>query len=244
MNVVIVNGWAMPSSIWSEFCDLLKRIIACESCRVIDLDRSLNSNEWVQYLDNFIKPDTLLIGWSLGGMLAIEYAHQHPEKTLGLCTLQMNPKFVTGTDWPSAMAPSVFQEFKQLVEHDTKSDAKNMTKRFGFLVTTKGLDALGDLKKLKVHFSASSIPSENVLRESLELLGNLDVRNKLSTTDIPQLHIYGEHDQLVPKAAAKQIKVLSDQAHVELVEGISHLPCYSASKPLIKRIAEFAGDLN
>ena len=244
VNVVIINGWAMPSGIWHEFCDSLKKNSIYDHCRVVDIDLCLSANEWVQYIDELIKPDTLLMGWSLGGMLAVEYAHQHPEKMRGLCTLQMNPKFVAEPGWPTAMTPSVFQEFKQLAAGDEEVDAKKMVKRFGFLVTTKGLDALGDLKKLKTHFSVSSTPSSDTLSQSLELLDTLDARNKLATIDAPQLHIYGEHDQLIPKTVAKQVKALSDRAQIEVIDGVSHLPCYSANRLLIKRINEFAGGLN
>jgi pimeloyl-ACP methyl ester esterase len=240
MNIVIINGWAMPASIWTEFCDQLKIAVAYDNCQVIDIDRCLTSSEWIQYLDEIIKPNTLLIGWSLGGMLSLEYAHQHPEKVLGLCTLQMNPKFVTGSGWSSAMEPGAFQEFKQLAE----CDAKSMTKRFGFLVTAKGLDGLGDLKKLKQNFTVSTIPPVDVLQNSLELLETLDTRAKLGTLRLPQLHIYGENDQLVPKATAKQVEVLNDQVHIELIEGVSHFPCYSAASRIIERITQFAGGLN
>lgn len=244
MNVVIINGWAMPFGIWHEFCDSLKISPTYDHCRVIDIDRRLNLSEWIQYLDTIIKPDTLLIGWSLGGMFAVEYAHQHPEKIRGLCTLQMNPKFVAEPEWPTAMTQRVFQEFKQLIESGKEADAKKMVKRFGFLVSTKGIDALADLKKLKTHFSVSSIPSSDTLSQSLELLDTLDVRNKLAMIVSPQLHIYGEHDQLIPMTAAKQVKALSDRAHIEVIDGVSHLPCYSATSLLIKRINEFVGGFN
>ena len=240
MNVVIINGWAMPSGIWCDFCDQLKTIVAYDDCQIIDIDRCLTSNEWVQSLDEIIKPNTLLIAWSLGGMLALEYAHRYPEKIVGLCTLQMNPKFVTGSGWSSAMESGAFQEFKQLAE----CDAKSMTKRFGFLVIAKGLDSLGDLKKLKQNFTASTIPSVDVLQNSLELLETLDARAKLGTLRLPQLHIYGENDQLVPKATAKQVEALNDQVHIELIEGVSHFPCYSAASRIIERISKFAGGLS
>ncbi len=244
MNIVILNGWAMPSGIWAQFCDLLKSSITYTTCRVIDIDRSFNASEWMEYLDDLIEPDTLLIGWSLGGMLALEYAHQYPEKLRGICSLQMNPKFVAASDWPSGMAAETFQAFKLLANSEEQTDIKRLISQFSFLVTAKGVDALGDLKALKVRFSVGAIPSVDVLSRSLELLELLDVRDKISTLTVPQLHLLGERDQLVPSSVFKSLASLNGRAHVEVLDGVSHCPCYSASERMVARIAAFSGGLN
>lgn len=244
MNIVILNGWAMPGSIWGQFCDLLNSNLTDERCRVIDIDRRLSVDQWVQYLDDLIQPDTLLIGWSLGGMLALEFASQHPEKIRGVCTLQMNPKFVAADDWSSAMDLDVFNEFSQLAGSDIKVDIQNLIKRFSFLVTAKGLNGVGDLRALKSAFSVDSIPAKDILCQSLELLEMLDVRDKINALKVPQLHLLGEYDQLVPQSAFEQIKALNNGAYVELLEGVSHCPCFSAAERTAKRVAEFAGALN
>lgn len=244
MNIVILNGWAMPSGIWAQFCDLLKSNITYKSCRVIDIDRCLSTEQWVQYLDERVEPDTLLMGWSLGGMLAIEYAHQRPERIRSVCTLQTNPKFVVGDDWSSAMTQEAFNGFRQLAGSDDIAGVKTLIKRFSFLTTTQGLDGIGDLKALKTTFSVESIPANNILCQSLELLEQLDVRDKISTLKVPQLHLLGEVDQLVPQSVSEQIKQLNSGAYVELIEGVSHCPCYSAAERMVTRVAKFAGELN
>ncbi|UZE97089.1 alpha/beta fold hydrolase [Alkalimarinus alittae] len=244
MQIAIINGWAMPSVIWSGFCDLLSTKMRYESHKIIDIDRCLSVEQWVQYLDEMIEHDTLLIGWSLGGMLALEYVHRHPAKIRGLCTLQMNPKFVAAHDWPSAMTEDVFGEFKQLAASDRQADVKRLIKQFSFLVTAKGFDALDDLKALKPIFSVDSIPITNVLSQSLDLLESLDVRDKISTLERPQLHLLGEHDQLVPQSVFKQLTELNRHANVELIEGVSHLPCYSAAERIVVPMTKFAGGLS
>lgn len=244
MNIVIVNGWAMPSSIWSDFCSLLSDKITSKNCKIIDIDRCLNIKSWLRYLDDSIEPDTLLIGWSLGGMLALEYAHQHPDKLRGICCLHMNPKFVVADDWPAAMAPEEFEAFKQLANRDDKVGVKKLIKQFSFLTTTKGLDAISDLKALKSTFSVESIPRLDVLNQSLGLLESLDVRGRISALEIPQYYLLGEHDQLVPQAAVNQIQALNHSARVELLKGVSHFPCYSAAERIVASMTEFAGELN
>ena len=244
MNIVILNGWAMPFGIWAHFCDLLKSNITYKSCSVIDIDRCLGVDQWSQYLDDLIQPDTLIVGWSLGGMLAIDYAHQHPEKLRGVCTLQTNPKFVATDDWPSAMTHEAFDGFKQLAGSEAKADINNLIKRFAFLTTAQGLDGIGDLRALKTTFSVDAIPTQEILCQSLELLEQLDVRDQISTLKVPQFHLLGECDQLVPQSVFEQIKALNSGARIELIEGVSHCPCYSAAERIVTRVAKFMGDLN
>lgn len=244
MNIVILNGWAMPCRIWGPFCDLLNSNLTYERCNVIDIDRRLSVDEWMEYLDESIESDTLLIGWSLGGMLALQFASRYPDKIRGVCTLQMNPKFVACDDWPSAMDADVFNGFSQLAGSDVKTDVLSFIKRFAFLVTAQGLNGGGDLRALKSAFSVATIPAKDVLCQSLELLALLDIRDTISSLEVPQLHLLGENDQLVPQSVFIQFKALSDVAHIELIKGVSHCPCYSAAEPIAKRVAEFAGELN
>ncbi|MFD2229255.1 alpha/beta fold hydrolase [Alkalimarinus sediminis] len=243
MNIVILNGWAMPSGIWAHFCDLLKANSLFQSCNIIDIDRGLSAEQWLHYLDGLISPDTLLIGWSLGGMLAVEYAGQYPAKICGVCTLQMNPKFVATDEWSTAMAADEFEAFKQLASSDDIADVKTLIKRFSFLVTARGMDG-GDLRALKKVFTYDSVPPNDVLCQSLELLASLDAREKISTLEVPQLHLLGERDQLVPESVFKRVKALNDSAHVELLEGVAHCPCYSAASLIEQRVTKFAGALN
>ncbi len=246
INIVLINGWAMPKNIWEGFIDKLEAQANFGSVRVVDIDRCMTVKEWVNYLDDLVQPNTLLIGWSLGGQLAVEYSAQHPEKLVGLCTLQMNPKFVVSSDWPHGMAMETFFEFKRLAEYD----AVKMVKRFGFLVTAKGHEALQDLKQLQKMFIADTLPPVDVLLQGLELLETLDVRAVISEISFPQLHIYGESDQLVPCAvAASMSSFIStkddlEKGDVELVAGLSHFPCLGSVTQVIDRICKFSGGLS
>ncbi|WP_250654883.1 alpha/beta fold hydrolase [Alkalimarinus coralli] len=253
MNIVIINGWGMPSGIWAGFCDLLNAHIAYKRCKVIDIDRTLSVSEWVDYLNDIVEPDTLLVGWSLGGMLALEYAYQHPQNIRGVCLMQVNPKFVAGPDWSTAMDYGVFQAFKGLAGSENEADIKRLISRFSFLVTAGGVDALGDLKALKKCFSVDSVPTAKVLYQSLELLESLDVRNRLKDLKVPLLHLFGEQDQLVPVDVACQVDSALQRSElvckgrhfsrrVELIPEMSHFPCVSAADLVVKQIVRFIGE--
>ena len=243
VNIVLINGWAMPGGIWDEVFNKLVALPGCSSTQVVNLDRSLSIKQWMRYLDDLIPRNTLLIGWSLGGMLATEYAAQYPEKLRGLCTLQMNPKFVASEEWPSAMSEALFSEFKGLIEQDINA----LVKRFGFLVTARANDAIKDLKRLKRQFKADALYSVEVLKNSLEHLECMDVRRRLDALKLPQLHIYGDQDQLVPVEVASQVQSLFAQQRglevVEIIPNMSHYPCYGAAPKVVERIDKFVGEL-
>jgi|GEM_PF-4711110 len=73
-----------------------------------------------------------LIGWSLGGMLAVALAHRYPEPVTGVITLGANACFSTQADWPNAMPRSTFEQFYKRFQRSPE----RALKRFAFLCTS------------------------------------------------------------------------------------------------------------
>src|SRR5690606_37767091 len=60
----------------------------------------------------------LVLGWSLGGLLASAYAAAWPSRVSGLITLAANPCFVARDTWPAAMAPATNKQFNRAFGRD------------------------------------------------------------------------------------------------------------------------------
>lgn len=73
-----------------------------------------------------------LVGWSLGGMLAVALAHRYPESVTGVITLGANACFSTQADWPNAMPRSTFEQFYKRFQRSPE----RALKRFAFLCTS------------------------------------------------------------------------------------------------------------
>ncbi len=58
-------------------------------------------------------PPGRLMGWSLGGLYAIELALRHPEKFSELILVASNPCFVTRSDWNCAIDAAVLDTFAE-----------------------------------------------------------------------------------------------------------------------------------
>ena len=83
-------------------------------------------------------------------------------------------------------------------------------------------DSRHHIKRLKTHIPAtdSAVQAAHLLH--LHWLQTLDTRSLLSTLAVPQLHVFGANDALIPVAMVSQL-ALSTSAHTHVIAGASHL---------------------
>jgi len=231
--LVLVHGWGHHGGVWSTLLDQLKShfyvqvldlpgygVVAngdAAQCDCCETDWQLDS-----LLHAFLAlPPAIWCGWSLGGMLATRFASFAPERVKGLVTISSNLVFVEKNDWPMAMPNTVFQQFVAALN----SDAKATLSRFVGLICQGSATIRADLRVLK------SVPggetSQSTLLSSLQLLDQLDTRADISALDLPQCHLLGENDALVPAAVASVIGDLNAAAEVMVIAGAGHAPFLS-----------------
>src|SRR5690606_36628265 len=116
-----------------------------------------------------ISAQATLIGWSLGGMLAVALAARYPDKVKRLITLAANVKFVASDDYSTAMPPAVNQHFSSSFNTDPQRTLKLLS----------GLLAQGDAEERtllrRLRAASTAAPTSN-WEAALTLLSELDVR--------------------------------------------------------------------
>lgn len=163
----------------------------------------------------------VLVGWSLGGMLALQLMRRFPDRFEAVVTVCSNACFVTRDDWPEAMARDTFKSFY----NDYRYDSDKTHKRFGLLVT-QGSDQRRELSRSLIWDGRD--PEQRL--HMLAVLGILDNRVLLRDTQRPVLHCLGARDALVPAAAGQLLEQNNAQARVVVHPQASHaLP---AEQPL------------
>jgi malonyl-CoA O-methyltransferase len=177
----------------------------------------------------------VLVGWSLGGQLALELAVRNPQGVAAVVTLCSNPCFVATGDWPG-MNEHEFRAFQAGYREDPVAGLR----RFDSLQSGGASNRRGLLRELQRQRQA--LPGV-ALQAGLAWLAQLDQRAALSRLAIPQLHLLAEHDALVPGAAlgAQLEQLLSGNgtAEVQLLAGASHLAPLEAPAAVAARIDEF-----
>lgn len=225
-DLVLLHGWGMSSAVWRHWLPLLRR-----RCNVILLDlpgfgRSpaqphLTEDELVDQLADYVPAGAALLGWSLGGNLALVFAERFPERCAAIMTLACNPAFIAHEDWLPGMPADMFRQF----QHDL-TDHPTVTLRRFLGLQTRGSDGERQLARwLRDVAPADTDPA--VLQWGLRMLAQLDAREALRKCPVPGVHVYGSADVLVPGAVARAVGVLNAEHWVVLLDRAAHLPFVS-----------------
>jgi pimeloyl-[acyl-carrier protein] methyl ester esterase len=241
--LALVHGWGMNARVFDTLVDLL----AVEfDVRALDLPghggraalphNSLHS--WADDLAQQLPDNTTLLGWSLGGQVAMRAALDHPQKIARLILLASTPKFVVAEDWDRGMAAVDLQEFGAALLADPQATLL----RFLSLQTRgmPGQKAL--LLQLRQTLLAAPAADSAALTAGLTILHDTDLRAELPQLAQPTLVLHGALDTLTsPAAGAWLAETLPHARHIEFARA-AHAPHLSHGADVATAIGRFTHD--
>ncbi|WP_299734073.1 alpha/beta fold hydrolase [uncultured Endozoicomonas sp.] len=221
--IVLISGWAMPAGVMETLAEALdadhRRVSIVQLPGLVsELDAYRKPYDWnvlLDYLDQqlFEKP-AVLVGWSLGGMLATLYASRHPENVAGVVNLAANACFVQKSDWPEAMSPALFSSFSE----GLAESAGKTLRQFALLCASGSPQRKAQITLLQSLVDDAEL-DQTTLKELLALLGGSDLRSALADLRCPISHMFGKDDGLVPASAAELIETRFPTHRVQVLEG-------------------------
>jgi len=242
-DLVLLHGWALHGGMWGPWLDELAGIARLH---LVDLPGHGRSG-WpagvrdLEGLARAVYPavprGAALLGWSLGGMVAITLARRHPRQPRALVLVATTPKFVAGPDWEHGMRLGVFEEFARGLAGNYRGTVQN----FLTLQTRGDEHAFETLRLLRGHLSSHGEPDPRALAAGLAILRDADLRVELARIDLPTLVIAGEHDRLTPPAAGRAIATALPCARFQLVERSGHAPFLSHPAEVLAEVRGFLG---
>ncbi len=241
-HLVLVHGWAMHSGIFAPLTEILQNRYTVHCVDLPGHGRSRASTlplEPTAVVDAIRErvPCALWLGWSMGGLFALEAAlGDHPEELSGLIMLSSTPRFVAAADWPQGMAREQFEHFAT----DLTRDYRATINRFLALEVLGDLQAHGDLRALKHDLYAHGTPHPARLQEGLALLDSSDRRAGLPRLTVPSLWIAGRRDRLVSPAAMRKASALAGGRYLEL-QHAAHAGFLGHAAPIATAIDELTG---
>jgi pimeloyl-[acyl-carrier protein] methyl ester esterase len=242
--LVLLHGWAMHGGI---FAPLAERLRTRYTLHLVDLPGHGRARADAQPLElapvaaalAAQLPRAIWVGWSLGGLVALQVAQAHPERVRGLAMLAAPPRFCRGDGWEAGMDPAVFAQFGA----DLGRDFAGTLDRF-LALEAHGSDHMrAELRTLREQVHAAGDPAPRALAEGLAILHGADLRAGLPSLQMPSLWIAGRRDRLVSPAALQAAAALAPAADFSEIAGAGHAPFLTHADAVAAAIDAFAGKL-
>lgn len=240
LPLVLIHGWASSSKVWQPLVEKLnlKRdlwLIDLPACGDNEFFDDFGEEDLLTELARSLPDQCILLGWSLGGMLATKLAVDYPDKVHALITLAANRYFVENSRWPWAMKESTFQTFYKHFLHNPESAFKRFI----------ALQALGDANKKALMRSFEQLSLSPIKKQNgnwtrlLNILSTLDNSESTGKLSCPGLHFFAANDALVPSEAASHIYSNSPGQNVEVLSDCGHALHLSRPEVIARKINNF-----
>lgn len=240
-EVVFLHGWGVNCGV---FRGLLNHLQSHMKIRFLDLPGfgvnahldvgELDFDGYCRIINAHLHDGCVLVGWSLGGLIAQHIANSGRRDLKKLVTICSSPQFVEQGDW-LGIKPQVLAQF----EAQLQGDYRKTLERF-LAIQSMGSDtARADFKQLKYQVFEHGLPSATALKKGLRFLSQTDIRAQLSASQVPTLRIFGERDSLVPVQSVQDIQQLDPHANHVVVEKASHAPFISHPHQFVKIFKDF-----
>ena len=224
-TLCFLHGWGFDQRIWSDFVDgfpLDDWNVKTPALPGYDgtAPRVLGMDDVARSLLTEVPDDSILVGWSLSGMIGIRIASLKTIRKLIL--LASSPCFVKKNDWPCGTGAVLVEGLMKRIQDDPDRALQEFA-----LLSSKGdgipratcqvLSAL--LTKSRAHTRA--------LIDGLAMLLHTDLRGEFSGLRCKSGVILATNDRLLPVAAGAAMLSLHPSMELKVIEGAGHAPFIS-----------------
>ena len=239
--LTLLHGWGMNARVFDALAGLLAKDFEVHTLnlpghggRAALPDNTLAS--WANDLAQQLPDHTTLLGWSLGGQVAMRAALDCPHKISRLILLSSTPRFVAADDWAHGMAAADLEAFGAAL----RADPQATLLRFLSLQTRGMADQKSLLQQLRMSLQRLPQADEMALSSGLAMLRDTDLRTELSRLEQPTLVLHGAADTLTPAGAGTWLtETLPAAQHVECPRA-AHALHLSHSEAVAAAIRTFA----
>lgn len=181
-------------------------------------------------LDSMAVSKAHIIGHSMGGMVALDFAATYPDRVRTLTLFGASPAFPPpDSDFTKAFVKA---RLAPLEAGGDMADAARETERDHFGPET-------NMQGRKIAFDCMSACPPDVYRQSLECLQSFDRRDALPTLAMPTLVIGAEVDINAPAKGAEKMAARIPGAEYICLPGLGHLANLEAPDAFNRVILDF-----
>jgi pimeloyl-[acyl-carrier protein] methyl ester esterase len=227
-TLVFLHGWGATGNIWR------RQIEAFSRQGVMVLTPTIPAWEvpWLaSYLQEMALAETVLVGWSLGGMLLLEALGQGLVKPGGLVLVATPASFCARPDYPHGQPRAVLRALRRTVREDRRRGLVDFASRCLAPGEANFLDEI--LQDFQPQEKRADLAA------GLDYLLDIDLRPQLSRVPAGALLIQGDQDNIVPPAQADVLGHSLTDARVLTFPGAGHAPFLTLAEAFNKVVGEF-----
>ena len=243
--LVMLHGWSMSSAVFSEAIEAFSssfRVLAPDlrghgesepgpGYRLADL-----ADDVTAWLEQTVEDEVSLLGWSLGGQVALRMTGNLQKKVARVILQSTTPRFVAGDGWSAGLPAGQVKAMRRDLR-------RNYRKAMGDFFSRQFEE--GEMSQERfwrvVDFAvrAGRLPPDEVALETLDTLAQADLRAELSQIDAPVLVVHGEMDRIIPFAAGAYLAEQLPFARLAALPGAGHAPFLSSPEDVFALWREF-----
>ena len=243
LPMACVHGWGMNLAVFDALRDALPGV---ESW-AIDLPGHGRSN-WNPACADFdaqvdavcaaLPPRCVLLGWSLGGKMAMEIARRDPGRIAALVLVSSTPRFAQSADWPHGMNAGELEAFSSLVDQDWRQTLSD----FVWLQLRGSRNAEATQQRVEQALVTHGAPHPDALRIDLDMLGAVDLRDRLAGVFQPALLIAGQNDRVTPPDATRWIAAQMPNGRYAQIARAGHASFISHTDEFVALLRPFLAE--
>ena len=224
-QIILISGWGTDSSIWNTIADKLDNpvnLIPWWECLSND-----PSNNYLLKLLAELNDPVILVGWSLGGMIALSAAIACPGKVSGIVLVSSSARMVQDKEY-AGVSTRVLKAMKLRL----KADKQGLMNDFATMgISPEKSDSL------RKDFVSGALEIDNdKLTEGLSFLQNCDLRDQLINVRIPVNIIHGECDGIMNPDNADYLSDKLLNTSLDIVGGTGHFMIQSKPEIITESI--------
>ena len=248
-DLVLLHGWGLNVRVWDGLVAELRdrfRLIAVDlpghgkspwvPGRITPAEQA-----WLLYSTlTPISNRYSLLGWSLGGQIALDLAAAMPAQIEKLVLVATTPRFTAAADWPYGMKLEVITKMAAQLREDYRGTVRD----FLDLQVRGSLDGAGVVEKMRQALSVHGEAKPEALEAGLNTLATSDLRATVPHVRTRTLVIAGQNDRITAPGASQVLAAtLPDARYVEMRRA-AHAPFLSHLKEFTAAVEQFLRSSN